>query len=120
MTVKTPMSGSPEKRRDCMAQLPLRSTSGGSKYASEHVGEEIQLDIAHRLFIDIIGSSERFSASTLSRNSLHFTSNSPRKMAQSQAADQASVPRACVARPPFWFVAEVFLLSRNFISASDA
>jgi hypothetical protein len=31
-----PMSGSPEKRRDCIAQLPLRSTSGGSKFASEH------------------------------------------------------------------------------------
>ena len=30
------MSGSPEKRRDCLAQLPLRSTSGGSKFASEH------------------------------------------------------------------------------------
>jgi hypothetical protein len=26
------MSGSPEKRRDCIAQLPLRSTSGGSKF----------------------------------------------------------------------------------------
>ncbi|PYK67307.1 MAG: hypothetical protein DME50_02995 [Verrucomicrobia bacterium] len=77
--------------------------------------EEIQLEIAHRLFIDIIGSSERFSASTVSRNSLHFTSNSPRKMAQSRAADRASV-----ARPPFWFVAEVFLLSRNFISGSNA
>src|SRR4029453_5034681 len=25
MTVKMPMSGSPEKRRDCIAQLPLRS-----------------------------------------------------------------------------------------------
>src|SRR6266545_984440 len=40
MTVKMPMSGSPEKRRDCIAQLPLRSTSGGSKFASEHVGCE--------------------------------------------------------------------------------
>jgi hypothetical protein len=38
MTAKMPMSGSPEKRRDCIAQLPLRSTSGGSKFASEHVG----------------------------------------------------------------------------------
>src|SRR5438045_841190 len=33
-----PMSGSPEKRRDCIAQLHLRSTSGGSKSASEHIG----------------------------------------------------------------------------------
>jgi hypothetical protein len=32
MTAKMPMSGSPEKRRDCIAQLPLRSTSGGSKF----------------------------------------------------------------------------------------
>jgi len=32
------MSGSPEKRRNCIAQLPLRSTSGGSKFASEHLG----------------------------------------------------------------------------------
>ena len=31
MTAKTPMSGSPEKRRDCIAQLPLRSTSGGCR-----------------------------------------------------------------------------------------
>jgi hypothetical protein len=79
--------------------------------------QEIQLEIAHRLFIDIIGSSERFSAATVSRNSLHFTSNSPRKMAQFRAADRASVPRACVARPPFWFVAEVFLLSRTLSQA---
>ncbi|PYL35021.1 MAG: hypothetical protein DMF38_06490 [Verrucomicrobia bacterium] len=62
--------------------------------------EEIQLEIAHRLFIDIIESSERLSASTVSRNSFHSTSKSPRKMAQSRAADRASVPRACVARPP--------------------
>src|SRR5438105_14683915 len=41
--------------------------------------EEIQLEIAHRLLIDIIGSSERFFSSTVSRNSLHFTSNSPGK-----------------------------------------
>jgi hypothetical protein len=38
MTAKMPMSGSPEKRRDCITQLPLPSTSGGSKFASEHVG----------------------------------------------------------------------------------
>src|SRR5947208_16712909 len=82
--------------------------------------EEIQLEIAHRLLIDIIGSSERFFSSTVSRNSLHFTSNSPRKMAQSRAADRAPVPRACVARPPFCFDAEVFLLSKNFISGSNA
>jgi hypothetical protein len=31
------MSGSPEKRRDCIAQLPLRPTSGGSKFASEQL-----------------------------------------------------------------------------------
>src|SRR5260370_19684085 len=28
MTAKMPISGSPEKRRDCIAQPPLRSTSG--------------------------------------------------------------------------------------------
>jgi len=37
MTAKKPMSGSPEKRRDCIAQLPLQSTSGGSKFASEQL-----------------------------------------------------------------------------------
>jgi hypothetical protein len=37
MTAKMPISGSLEKRRDCLAQLPLPSTSGGSKFASEHL-----------------------------------------------------------------------------------
>src|SRR5438093_294046 len=63
--------------------------------------EEIQLEIAHRLLIDIIGSSERFSASTVSRNSLHFTSNSPRKMAQSRALDRASVRGRVLRVHPF-------------------
>src|SRR5439155_650602 len=61
--------------------------------------EEIQLEIAHRLLIDIIGSSERFFSSTVSRNSLHFTSNSPRKMAQSRAGDWAWHQRVTWASP---------------------
>src|SRR5205809_8125544 len=65
MTAKMPMSGSPEKRRDCIAQLPLRPTSAAPSWHRNRSAEEIQLENAHCLFIDIIGSSERFSALSL-------------------------------------------------------
>src|SRR5678815_3106716 len=53
MTAKMPISGSPEKRRDRIAQLPLRSTSGGSKFAVHGLKSLRQLRIAELIVIEV-------------------------------------------------------------------
>src|SRR5204862_6038353 len=39
MTAKMPMSGSPEKRRDCIAQLPLRSPIFDTRVKLRHYAD---------------------------------------------------------------------------------